>query len=116
MIDNEISGKKPLSKSNSLRDLNLINSTNISQFLIDLRHSESIMRYSNFFFNNKYKNRYFKFNTIYQRRQFINRYGDFDADWKNFNEANANGQESTSKHCSYDKLGLKWKIPVVCEL
>jgi hypothetical protein len=116
MIDNEISGKKPLSKSNSLRCLNSINSTNISQFLIDLRHSESIMRYSNFFFNNKYKNRYFKFNTIYQRRQFINRYGDFDADWKHFNEANANGQESTSKHCSYDKLGLKWKIPVVCDL
>lgn len=125
MIDNDVAGNSSneVADSNLSVDLtNLLNASksitpaNISQFLIDLRHSNNIVRYSDFFFNNKYKNRYFKFNTIYQRRQFINRYGDFDTDWKEFNEANENGHESTSKQCTYDKLGLKWKIPIVSEL
>ena len=91
------------------------NHDTISEKLIKYRNSPGLSNYSRFFFNNKYKNRYFKFNTIYQRRQFINRYGDFDIDWKDFNDTNEQ-KDPKDKKCSYDKLGLKWKIPIVGEL
>jgi hypothetical protein len=87
----------------------------LTEKLIRYRNGPGLSNYSRFFFNNKYKNRYFKFNTIYQRRQFINRFGDFDIDWKDFNDTNEQ-KDPKDKTCSYDKLGLKWKIPIVSEL
>ncbi|KAK6456347.1 uncharacterized protein RJT20DRAFT_43928 [Scheffersomyces xylosifermentans] len=72
----------------------------------------SLAKYAEFFFENKIKNRYFKFSTIYQRRQFINRFGDFELDWKD----EGSSKDSSEKICTYDKEGLKWKIPILGEL
>ncbi|CAN3478702.1 hypothetical protein DICA1_E25334 [Diutina catenulata] len=79
----------------------------VRELLIKCRHSPGLMAYANFFFNNRYKNRYYKFNTVYQMRQFINRYGDFELDW------NETGQGSK---CTYDPQGMKWKIPILGDL
>lgn len=69
---------------------------------------EDLMEYANFFFRNNFNHRYYKFNTIYQRRQFVNRFGDFELD-----DADA---KSSRKRCSYDREGIKWRIPIVGEL
>lgn len=69
-----------------------------------------LTRYGNFFFHNEMK-RFFKFNTIYQQRQFINRFGDFQVDWDEQGKG-----KNTEKNCNYDRLGLKWRIPILGEL
>ncbi|EGV65342.1 hypothetical protein CANTEDRAFT_113061 [Yamadazyma tenuis ATCC 10573] len=106
--------------------------------LTDLKDPKAIsdkqlMRYADFYFNKAFIRRYFKFNTIYQRRQFVNRYGDFELDWKkgenqNFNSTNTYDSYShsqstfslvapdTNRACIYDLHGLKWKIPTLSEL
>lgn len=109
--DTEIAGNQVSKSDTSVT----INSSNIIEYLNGLRNSDLITNYSEFFFNNKNKNRYFKFNTVYQRRQFINRYGDFDSDWKEFQNSETK-DEPANRLCTYDKLGLKWKIPVICDL
>lgn len=73
---------------------------------------DTLMTYANFYYNNHYKKRFYKFNTIYQRRQFINRFGDFEIDWQ---EAEEPGK-SAPRSCTYDEEGLKWKIPLIGEL
>ncbi|ODV78233.1 uncharacterized protein CANTADRAFT_53033 [Suhomyces tanzawaensis NRRL Y-17324] len=83
-----------------------------------------LMEYSNFFFNNRFKKRLFKFNTVYQQRQFINRFGDFKQDWDEYPEKDKEellndarfGRVQPQKSCSYDRQGLKWKIPILGEL
>lgn len=82
---------------------------------------DKLAAYADFYFNNHFKKRYFKFNTVYQRRQFINRFGDFDLDWNNVEEYKPGTRldDKTSnrqRSCAYDKEGLKWKIPLVGEL
>lgn len=69
---------------------------------------ECLMEYARFFFRNTFNHRYYKFNTVYQRRQFVNRFGDFELD----------NSESIAekKRCSYDREGIKWRIPIVGEL
>ncbi|RLV89086.1 hypothetical protein JA1_005381 [Spathaspora sp. JA1] len=79
----------------------------------------ALMKYADFFYNSKFKKRYFKFTTIYQRRQFINRFGDFEKDWNDANEDDEvkNPEAMVSvRRCAYDKEGLKWKIPIIGEL
>lgn len=88
---------------------------------------EALMRYAEFYFNQSFIRRYFKFNTVYQRRQFVNRYGDFEIDWKKGENENYNSgdkvdsyshSESTNniigpddhRACVYDLYGLKWKM------
>lgn len=75
--------------------------------LIKAKQLPGLMRYANFFFNNRYKRRYFKFNTVYQQRQFVNRFGDFTWDLE---------EEGGEQKCLYDKEGLRWKIPILGEL
>ncbi|EGW30583.1 uncharacterized protein SPAPADRAFT_63421 [Spathaspora passalidarum NRRL Y-27907] len=79
-----------------------------------------LMKYADFYYNSKFKKRYFKFTTIYQRRQFINRFGDFEMDWNDSNEEEGDSKSPEAlthvRRCSYDKEGLKWKIPIVGEL
>lgn len=83
-----------------------------------------LMKYANFFYNSRFKRTYFKFSTIYQRRQFINKFGDFEIDWneeeKLKDAANLkdtpNLNDSILTRCTYDRFGLKWKIPIVGEL
>ncbi|KAG7662136.1 uncharacterized protein J8A68_004398 [[Candida] subhashii] len=101
-----------------------------SETLEDLKEELSmyddikLMKYAQFFYNSRFKKTYFKFSTIYQRRQFINKFGDFELDWNEEEEQkgktqNQQPQDSNStnlKRCSYDKFGLKWKIPIVGEL
>ncbi|KAI5949849.1 hypothetical protein CANMA_005429 [Candida margitis] len=144
-------------------------------FKYDLK---KLTNYANFYFTNIVNTkRYYKFSTIYQQRQFINRFGDYDLDWKeqlyvkeklkgqhekqqqhgkhgkhgkqgeqkvvssnsvkvvghyendkqggingNDNDkSNGNSGDTTTRlefrsRCTYDKLGLKWKIPIVGEL
>ncbi|KAI5956976.1 hypothetical protein KGF54_000595 [Candida jiufengensis] len=52
-------------------------------FKYDLK---KLTNYANFYFQTtgdvSNMRRYFKFATIYQQRQFINRFGDYDLDWK----------------------------------
>lgn len=79
-----------------------------------------LMNYANFYFNNRFRKRLFKFNTIYQRRQFINRFGDFELDWEECDEteqlATIEKDSKNKRICSYDTEGLRWKIPIVGEL
>lgn len=62
-------------------------------------HQEQLLGYAEFFYKNTLNKRNFKFNTAYQRRQFINRFGDFE-----------------KGNCSYDREGLKWRLPILGEL
>ncbi|CUM68479.1 uncharacterized protein PRCAT00006204001 [Priceomyces carsonii] len=96
------------------------------------QENSRLTKYANFFFNNKFKKRFFKFNTVYQRRQFVNRFGDFELDWDEYEEHSHSDdvspisndhmsgglEKSKTKHksCSYDCQGLKWKIPIIGEL
>mmetsp|Transcript_5480 Transcript_5480/g.6390 ORF Transcript_5480/g.6390 Transcript_5480/m.6390 type:complete len:441 (+) Transcript_5480:21-1343(+) len=81
---------------------------------------EDLLKYADFYFNNRFKKRLFKFNTVYQRRQFINRFGDFEMDWHECDESEELAtEEKDSKNkrvCAYDREGLKWKIPIIGEL
>lgn len=88
------------------------NETNDDTYEID---EETLMKYANFYYNNHYKKRFFKFNTIYQRRQFINRFGDFELDWHEVEELD-NASKKSTRSCTYDEEGLKWKIPLIGEL
>ena len=90
------------------------------QSRVDIPESDrKLMSYSNFYFNNQFRKRLFKFNTVYQKRLFIHRFGNFETDWRYYDE-NANSQKYEEgrnlRSCNYDREGLKWKIPVVCEL
>ncbi|PSK38207.1 hypothetical protein C7M61_002763 [Candidozyma pseudohaemuli] len=69
---------------------------------------ECLMEYARFFFRNTFNHRYYKFNTVYQRRQFVNRFGDFELD--------NSDRIPEKKRCSYDREGIKWRIPIVGEL
>lgn len=78
-----------------------------------------LMSYSNFYFNNQFCKRLFKFNTVYQKRLFIHKYGNFETDWHHHdeNDNSQNYEEGRNlRYCNYDSKGLKWKIPIVCEL
>lgn len=104
--------------SNSVAAVQAINNSNTNTDIqVEL---ENLQTYSDFYFNSRFRKRLFKFNTIYQRRQFINRFGDFEIDWDECNEDEEISTESNkSKNkrvCTYDKEGLKWKIPIVGEL
>lgn len=94
---------------------------------------KQLMSYADFYFNKSFIRRNFKFNTVYQRRQFVNRYGDFDIDWKKGENENFNATDSVDSYshssatnsvigpdenraCSYDLHGLKWKMPTLSEL
>lgn len=91
----------PRSSSNSSSTLSSTSSTSVSSlrsgqhpvFRYDLKKLE---RYADFYYNStRDMRRYFKFSTIYQQRQFINRFGDYDLDWKE-SEQNEKLKESKS--------------------
>ncbi|KAK6464362.1 hypothetical protein DFJ63DRAFT_333932 [Scheffersomyces coipomensis] len=84
-----------------------------SSFIYD---EVSLMKYADFYFNNDFRNLYFKFQTVYQKRQFINRFGDFEIDWKSDSTSTNQIKKKFKRICSYDKQGLKWRIPIVGEL
>ncbi|KAI5963191.1 uncharacterized protein KGF55_002983 [Candida pseudojiufengensis] len=74
--------KSSTSSSSSSSSSSSLSSMNHLDFKYDLKKLDN---YSKFYFQtNEEKNmrRYFKFSTIYQQRQFINKYGDFNLDWK----------------------------------
>ncbi|KAI5960473.1 hypothetical protein KGF57_001944 [Candida theae] len=128
---------------------------------------KKLSNYANFYFKNTTNTkRFYKFSTIYQQRQFINRFGDYNLDFKEHlsrpsqplrepsqgtlsqekkvvmsanlghsagavglraqnssGSGGSHGGEDTEEYrqvpesrCGYDKLGLKWKIPIVGEL
>ncbi|KAG2732220.1 hypothetical protein G9P44_004637 [Scheffersomyces stipitis] len=88
-----------------------------------LPQENALKKYAAFYYRKNFNNRYFKFNTVYQRRQFINRFGNFELDcsdnieFKENESENENEKEKEKeKVCTYDKLGLKWKIPILGEL
>ncbi|OBA23203.1 hypothetical protein METBIDRAFT_76263 [Metschnikowia bicuspidata var. bicuspidata NRRL YB-4993] len=68
---------------------------------------EQLLAYADFFFKNTFNKRQFKFNTIYQRRQFVNRFGEFDPE---------DDEDEARNVCTYDREGLKWRIPILGEL
>lgn len=115
----ESTAKEILKNSDSISNM-IYTDRNVSDFLntrrdpLGVNSGDNLLTYADFFYNNRFKKRYFKFNTIYQRRQFINRFGDFELDWDEYHE----GEEKNGKKrsCVYDKAGLKWKIPIVGEL
>lgn len=79
--------------------------------------SSPLDQYANFYYNNSHLPRYFKFSTVYKHRQFVNRYGDFTIDWKE--EENVNEQDiilEDKQTCSYDRYGIKWKMPILGDL
>ncbi|KAK6197964.1 uncharacterized protein RJT21DRAFT_122784 [Scheffersomyces amazonensis] len=80
-----------------------------------LYDEKSLMKYADFYFNNEFRSIYFKFQTVYQKRQFINKFGDFEIDYKN-SVSQERDKQKYERACSYDKDGLKWKIPVLGEI
>lgn len=111
--------KEGLKTSDSITNM-IYSDRNVSHFLstrkgpLEDEPEDGLLTYGDFFFNNRFKKRYFKFNTIYQRRQFINRFGDFELDWDEYPEEEE--KVGKKRSCVYDKAGLKWKIPIVGEL
>lgn len=83
-----------------------------------LYDNKKLLNYGRFFFLNKFTIRNFKFTTIYQQRQFINRFGDYLIDWKEQDsKKNTNKDEMPiERNCTYDKYGLKWKLPILGQL
>lgn len=74
---------------------------------IQWKNDTELMKYSNFFYRNKFNRRNFRFNTVYQKRQFISRFGDFQ---------NHGPNNEFSDNCTYDKYDLKWRIPILGQL
>lgn len=107
------SGTPPPARGESIEELVELGQ-DVHDLLIKCKHLPGLMTYANFFFNNRHKNRYFKFNTVYQLRQFINRFGDFELDWQEVTQSPVS--EVTQRKCTYDRDGLKWKIPTLGEL
>lgn len=72
-----------------------------------LSSEQNLMAYAEYFFNSTSRKILYRFNTVYQRAQFINRFGDFQLDYQ---------EHVGAVHCTYDKYGLKRRLPTIGEL